>query len=451
MIVSSSAFVSFPVEILLKVIGHLNNTFDKTYRRSNVYNLMRTCKLLYTISLPHLYTDVFLRDPVKSSSFFRALPEKGRYVCRLRFDEDRSPHNGTRKDVHKNTFVPEKLSSITRYCTNLRQLFIGCDCAESVGGNPEEFVETLEELDCWLQELIKERPTLELLLPPRQWATDVWVVPGHVNYAFGGLYIPLGDTLTRLFVSNSRFLSSRVVQVAKACVRLQEVYLYEVSVIVDDFIEFLRLIPDLVILHLDSVRFGSQNAFAASDEESMATVLETLTSTSPRLHTLALHHVELPHVFPTITPKSFPNLRVLDLFDGHYLLWRLSPHPPRHAQLHNLQEFLQNLTALEVLHITYFHTRLVGSNEWVWDILPPQVEVFTSKHPDSIGDAFAGAIAAGRLKNTYGISSEQWPGIQVDGFVRNWRFFQLENEEEIDYKDWRDWGKFEVSSLPGAA
>jgi len=436
MVVPSSTFVSFPVQILLKVIGDLNNTFDKTYRRSNVYNLMCTCKLLYAISLPHLYTDVFLKDPVKSSSFFRALPEKGHYVCRLRFDEDRSPHNGTRKDVHKNTFVPEELSSITQYCTNLRQLFIGCDCAEWVG-SPEEFVETLEELDCWLQELIKERPTLELFVPPRQWATDQWVVPGHVNYAFGGLYIPLGDNLTRLFVSNSRSLSSRVVQVAKACVRLQEVYLYEVSVIIDDFIKFLHLIPDLVILHLDAVRFGSRNAFAKSDEENMATVLETLPSTSPRLHTLVLHHVELPHVFPTITPESFPNLRVLDLFDGHYVFWRLLPHPPLHARLRNLQEFLQNLRALKILHITDFHIRLVGSNVFVWDILPPQVEVFTSQNPDSMCTAIAGAIATGRLKNTYGISSEQWPGIQVDGFVRNWRFFQLENEEEIDYKDWR--------------
>jgi hypothetical protein len=87
----------------------------------------------------------------------------------------------------------------------------------------------------------------------------------------------------------------------------------------------------------------------------------------------------------------------------------------------------------------------------VWDILPPQVEIFTSKHPDSMGNAFAGAIASGRLKNTYGISSERWPGIQVDGFVRNWRFFQLENEEEIDYKDWRNWGKWDVSIPPGAA
>jgi hypothetical protein len=157
MIVPSSAFVSFPVKILLKIIGHLNNTFDKTYRRSNLYNLMCTCKLLYAISLPHLYTDVFLKDPVKPSSFFRALPEKGQLVRRLRIDQENWTSALCGK--HNHIITADRLLTVARYCTNLRHLFLGYNCEE------HEYL-NYEPNDWFSLFLKKTSVTLESLIVP---------------------------------------------------------------------------------------------------------------------------------------------------------------------------------------------------------------------------------------------------------------------------------------------
>src|SRR5271169_1209628 len=101
--------------------------------------------------------------------------------------------------------------------------------------------------------------------------------------AFGELYAPLGDNLTHLFVSNPRFLFFGLVKVAKSCVRLQEVYLYEVTDIdIADFIVFLALLPNLVILLLDTVRFYCDDDFPDRNDM-MHVALASLSSNNSRL------------------------------------------------------------------------------------------------------------------------------------------------------------------------
>jgi hypothetical protein len=410
---SSSSFESLPADILLEILHELKDTFayrrpnfrafDHSHRRSNVYNLMRTCKSLHEISLPCLYADVFLRDLDKSYSFFIALPDRGHLVRRLRIDEE-----GCREFLgsvlHHHIKAPDRLAAIARYCTNLREFFVGWDCRDS--RKVEGYL--FDGSDHWLSDFIKKRSTLESLILPERFCTD---------YTVKNFYLPLTN-LTRLYVSRTNYfsLSHGLVEIAQCCSRLQEVYMNAVSYVsINDFVEFLTLVPALEVLSLQVPDFKSTiiHRLGKEDPHYIGLVLKTLATNNPRLNTLSLHNIRLPDVFPTIPPHSFPALRVLDMFDYH------RGRSPRSPTIRNLLEFLKSLRALEVLHIDSTNLQLFDSEKLVCDAISPKVEVHTTAKLGKMEPAVKEAARAGRLTSHNEISFKRWAGIE-DEFVRGW-------------------------------
>jgi len=323
-------------------------------------------------------------------------------VRRLRIDEE-----GCREflgSVHHHIKAPDRLAAIARYCTNLREFFVGWDCRDS--RKVEGYL--FDGSDHWLSDFIKKRTTLESLILPERFCTDCTVK---------NLYLPLTN-LTRLYVARTNYfsLSHGLVEIAQSCSRLQEVHMDAVSYVsISDFVEFLTLVPALEVLSLQVLDFKSTAIHRPGKEDPhyIGLVFKTLATNNPRLHTLSLHNIRLPHIFPTITPNSFPVLRVLDMFDFH------RGRSPRSPSIRNLLEFLKSLRALEVLHIDGLNLQLFDSEELVCDAISPKVQVHTSIRPSKMKPAVKEAVRACRLMNHDDISFKRWAGIE-DEFVRGW-------------------------------
>jgi len=184
---------------------------------------------------------------------------------------------------------------------------------------------------------------------------------------------------------------------------------------INDFVEFLTLVPALEVLSLQVPDFKSTiiHRLGKEDPHYIGLVLKTLATNNPRLHTLSLHNIRLPDVFPTIPPHSFPALRVLDMFDYH------RGRSPRSPTIRNLLEFLKSLRALEVLHIDSTNLQLFDSEKLVCDAISPKVEVHTTAKLGKMEPAVKEAARAGRLTSHNEISFKRWAGIE-DEFVRGW-------------------------------
>jgi len=406
-------------------MAYLVNIFDKWHRRRNVYNLMQTCRDLYNTGLPCLYSEVLIDDVADSSSFFLALPERGHLVRRLRIDE-RPRRPDDKRKVHDETFIPESLAVITQYCSNLRELFVGCRCLSCVDGYEEEAdLEWFVGLNQWVQEIVLKSPMLELLVTPVLYNPELF----FAKFDTETLDTPVAN-LTRLYLSKSNYLSRHLVDVAKTCKMLREVYLSHArDVCIADFLEFLRLVPDLEILHVIAMTFGSDNGNRPSrDSDHIGAILDALPSTSQQLRTLFLDHVSLPTIFPAITTESFPKLRVLGL-----------DHQPASHKIQNLLSFLQNIRSLEILHIDCRTLQLSNSTELVSDVLSPRVAVYTPQNALSSKSPIAEAVGAGKLKYSTSWLRQNWAGIEADAFVTNWTFNVFENgdvsEEELSDDD----------------
>ena len=407
----SSSFETLPVDVLIEILRELGNTafrrrtFDTSYRRSHVYNLMRTCKSLHAISLPYLYSDVFLRDMSKSYSFFIALPDRGHLVRRLRIDEQ-----GCRDflgKVHDHIKAPDRVAAIARFCTNLREFYVGWDCRDSRKVDGYLF----DGSDHWLSHFVKKRTTLECLILPERFCTDLSVK---------NLYLRMKN-LTRLYVSRSNYysLAHGLVEIAQSCNQLKEVHMDAFDVSISDFVEFLTLLPALEVLTLQATNFKSTAIHrpGTQDPYYIGLILKTLATNNPRLHTLSLHNIELPDFFPTISVNSFPALRILDMFDYRRGL-AIGPSL-RSPNSRNLLEFLRDLRALEVLHIDSLNLQLFDSDVLVCDVISPKVEVHTSERHGNLEPAIEEAVCAGRVTNHNEISFKRWAGIE-DEFVRGW-------------------------------
>jgi hypothetical protein len=386
----SSSIDSVPVEIQLEIIRVITNTFDKSYRQSNVYNLMRTCKSLYATCLPYLYVDVRLQNS-KSYSFFVALPEKGQFVRRLRIDqEDRTSALSGR---HNHIITGDRLLTVARYCTNLRHLFLGYNCEE------HEYL-NYEPNDWFSQFLKKTSVTLESLILPTGYCKN-----NTIEYFYGPL-----EKLTRLYIARATDLSRSFVDIGRYCSQLRGVYLFDVrSVSIDDILAFFDFVPALETLHLQSVSFVSDDHHEG-DEDCIGVVLANLPKSSRHLKALVFHQVELPEIVPAITPDSFPKLRVLDMVD------EARSFPLRITQL---SDFLRNLKALEILHLDFSMIEGLQRIKLLDNILST-VEVYTCCQVDEIEPAIADAVRDGKLKNSFGVSVEEWAGLEVDEFVKDW-------------------------------
>ena len=347
-----------------------------------------------------------------------------------------------KRKVHKETFAPDRLAAVTQYCNNLCELFVGCTCL-NYDDVIDEDTDWFGRVDEWLRDLVRARSTLELLVTPVFLSPELPFVKSD-----DGAFEPPLANLTRLYICKSNYLSHHLVEVAKSCKRLREVYISQAKgVKITDFIEFLCLVPNLEVLHVESMRFEGQSQI---DPNQIGAILATLPSTSPRLRTLVLHHIQLPQTFPIITTESFPELRLLDLYDASYLtsLFLSNSRQPPSPRIQNLSIFLQNLRALEILHIDCGNLRLFDSQEFVWDILSPRVQIYTSQNFLSMGSAIAEAVVAGRLKYSIDWLNQEWAGLELDHFVRDWRFMTCvdggvsddddSTEDDMDNQDTSD-------------
>jgi hypothetical protein len=50
------------------------------------------------------------------------------------------------------------------------------------------------------------------------------------------------------------------------------------------------------------------------------------------------------------------------------------------------------------------------------------VEVYTCCKVDEMEPAIADAVRDGQLKNSFGVPVEEWAGLEVDEFVRDWEY-----------------------------
>jgi len=313
---------------------------------------------------------------------------------------------------------------IRQNCSNLRELFVGCRCLSCVDGFEEEAdLEWFVGVNEWVQRIVLKSPMLELLVTPVLYNPQVF----FTKFDTEALDPPLAN-LTRLYISKSNYLSRHLVDIAKTCKMLREVYLSHArDVLIADFLEFLRLVPDLDILHLIAMTFGSDNKNQPGrDSNHIGTILGALPSTSPQLRTLFLDHVSLPTIFPTITTESFPKLRVLGLDD------------PSH-KVQNLSSFLENLLSLEILHVDSITLQLFDSTELVSDVLSPRVAVYTPQTALSCNSPIVEAVGAGKLKYSTPWLRQNWAGVEADAFVADWTFNTFEDrdvsEEELSEDD----------------
>jgi hypothetical protein len=215
------------------------------------------------------------------------------------------------------------------------------------------------------------------------------------------LYIARTTDLSRSFVDIGRYRS-----------QLRSVYLFEVRTIsVNDILAFLDFVPALETLHLQSSSFVS-NGHYEGDEDCIGVVLANLPKSSRHLKALVFHEVEFPEIFPAITPDSFPKLRVLDMVDE-------SPNFP--LSVTQLSDFLRNLKALEILHLDFSMIEALQRNKLLDNILST-VEVYTCCKVDEMEPAIADAVRDGQLKNSFGVPVEEWAGLEVDEFVRDWEY-----------------------------
>jgi hypothetical protein len=122
--------LAFPEEIVALIFEQVGNFRYYKPSRECVLNVMLANKLCYSIGLPILYRDVKLEHCYRDLactypwfgklpdyrailSFFRALPDHGRYVRRLYL-------NGICNGTSQHILSVDQLKAIARYCRGLR-------------------------------------------------------------------------------------------------------------------------------------------------------------------------------------------------------------------------------------------------------------------------------------------------------------------------------------------
>jgi hypothetical protein len=186
--------------------------------------------------------------------------------------------------------------------------------------------------------------------------------------------------LTALYLCTQIGASDSLTEITKPCLRLTKVYLSNYNDIdVDDFTEFLKLIPNLDTLYLEEQSFFKYTDYSFS--ESLSTVVRVLSNTNHDLRKLVLRAVELPVILPQISTSCFPTLRVLDI-QSRTGETRGERGHVKSGHTINPSEFLQSFRALEILHIGAQNCILHGNGGMVWNVLPRTVKIFTVRDED---------------------------------------------------------------------
>jgi F-box-like len=393
---------TLPIEILRSIFKILNAGPSHLYERPDILNATKTCKALYSVGLPYLYHDVIIQKYSRSESFFEALPRNGRFVRRLRIEEEcidsRDYDDGyVHYFCNKHNLNSEKFAAIARYCTDLQVLYVGWS----------HFRE-------WNPSVLKlftgQRTTLQTVVLPTIGMTD----SGHSVLRF---YATL-SRLRELRLTSQYMADPLIFAIARSCTELRDIYLYRCHIFsVEKFLAFLELIPNLEILHL----LGEQNEDLINDNVSISSFVPDLLSKLPlqnrKLCTLILQNVFISRI-PYITPQSFPNLRVLDIS------WRAGESPEK---IENLVNFLESLENLQFLHIDDRDMFLADSNDVLVNFIPRTIKVFVHHNqfyrPESILHNLIreGALfSKGLFHNT--VEPSPWDGLERDVFIDDWEY-----------------------------
>lgn len=429
---------SLPTEILSEIFRPLNNTFDKSYKQCNTYNLMRMSKMFYSIGFPFLYTDIFLTDPVKSTSFFDSLSDKGHLVRRLRINEEcvdeKFDYESHKRRGHVGT--PGRYLAIGQYCPNLREFVAEGSCVEEriwrrhcvrSRGSPERGLYA-DLSQHWITNIVARCSKLETFLLPNNMNSDRTI---------SQFYPPLKH-LTRLYLKTHTELLSGLLDIAESCKLLREVsFCDNESIKVGVFAEFLQRLPKLECLYLKQQYFYD-DVYTPANPVHLATILRIVSEENHCLRTLVLRGIQLPVILPNIAPSCFPKLRVLDIHPAEGGM-RVSPDYVSNEHVINLPLFLQNLPALEILHIDARICILPGNTGTVCDVLLPKVQIFTVlgdefRQMDEVQQAMiVAAVDIGRLVDNCNVDEEQWSGVEVDKVVLGWE--NLDHEMTIKARE----------------
>jgi len=286
--------LAFPEEIVALIFEQVGNVRYYKPSRECVLNVMLANKLCYSIGLPILYCDVKLKHCYRDLactytwfgklpdyrailSFFRALPDHGRYVRRLYL-------NGICNGTSQHILSVDQLKAIARYCRDLRVFVLTyayeCSC-DTIHGT------------CIQNNLLKQFKKLEVWTPGH-WCPEIPLK--HLKQIRFGWGHELSPGLLRAVVSG--------------CPELIEMHFTEVwPLTYQEIVDSLRLLPRLEVFQIHDMIDLYDEVLKPS--QICNGLLETLASLNRFLHTLVLEHFDRTEFLPNTTTTSFPCLRFL--------------------------------------------------------------------------------------------------------------------------------------------
>ena len=385
--------LAFPEEIVALIFEEVGNFRYYKTSRECVLNVMLANKLCYSIGLPILYRDVMLKycyhcleapqwflsavpDSPATLSFFRALPDYGRYVRRLHL-------NGIcNQKTNQHILSVDQLTAIARYCGGLRAFLLSYECLNC----SECSCDTIQT--CIPNNLLQQFSKLEV------WAPGHWCPE-----------IPLNLHLKQIRFGYGHELSPGLLRaVASGCPELIEMHFTEVwPLTYQEIVDSLRLLPRLEVFQIHDMNNLYLNE-VPEPSQIFNGLLETLASQNRFLHTLVLGHVYGAELFPNITTTSFPCLRFLAI-TGRYRERSPENEPPS-----DLVDFLRNLKSLEIVRLDEEEIGFGKIGSTICDYLPETVRVQTlmcynwniESYAPGVGERFV----AGRVEEVHPLSPE---------------------------------------------
>ena len=297
---------------------------------------------------------------------------------------------------HKHILNAERFAAISRYCTHLRVLFVGWNHDPDWDGSVLEL-------------FTQQRTTLQAFVLP----TFDMVDSGDSALRF---YATL-SRLQQLRLSSHNMADPLLMDVARSCTELRDIYLYKCDISdTEMFFTFLKLIPNLELLHLCDEEDDDDSSDDESNSSFVPDLLSTLALQNRKLRTLILNDLFIPRL-PHITVQSFPSLSMLDI-SGRF--------GPSLSKIENLVNFLQALQALQILHIDERDMFLADSDDILLKFMPRTINVFVSFQPFVRNRLLIDLVRKGALfeKEPFHniVYPPQWDGLENDIFMDKWEY-----------------------------
>ena len=290
---------------------------------------------------------------------------------------------------HKHILNVERFAAISRYCTNLRVLFVGWNHDHDWDGSVLEL-------------FTQQRTTLQAFVLPTFDMADS-------SDSALRFYATL-SRLRQLRLSSHDIVDPLLMDVARSCTELRDICLYKCDIFdTEMFLTFLKLIPNLELLHI----CGNDNDDWSDDESNTSLdLLSTLSLQNRKLRTLILNDLPI-NSLPSITPQSFPTLRTLDI--------SRRSRPSSH-RIENLVNFLQALQALQFLHIDDFDMFLADSDETLLESIPRTIKIFISFGLYVPDPPLFDFLQKGAIFDKNIAYPPRWDGLDKDIFTDGWEY-----------------------------